>query len=162
MIPDYQYDPTQHVPGSTLREELLAEVPRESWSTHRGKTPEDHVNKIPKDRGFAPCTIHQLIYLCQTAAAKIKRAPHMNCARHSYLHRGDAYWYTNARGGGTLALGEISGLDLFGHTSRHRVLLARMVGGGFLLADAAFAKNPALSQWISGVHGRRLSSLEMR
>jgi hypothetical protein len=71
------------------------------------------------------------------------------------------YWFTNAGGGGTLALGMISGLDLFGHTSRHRVVIARMEEGTWLLADAAFANNPNLSRWIAGVHGRALSDLEM-
>jgi hypothetical protein len=161
VSPEYHYDPTQHIQGSQLREELLAEVPAELWSTYKGMTPEDHVGGIVPDRGFAPCTLEQLIYLCQNTATQIIGAPHMNCNRYVYLTVGEMYWFTNARGGGTLAFGGISGLDLFGHTSRHRIVIARMVWGGWLMADAAFATNPNLSQWITGVHGGSLSELEV-
>lgn len=160
-LPPYTYDPTTHILGSQLQTELLAEVPADSWSTFKEATPESHVKNIASTKGFAPCTVWQLIYLCQNTAQLIRYAPHMNCFRHAYLHRGAMYWYTNARGGGTLAFGVISGLDLFSHTSRHRVVIARTDGEDWLLADAAFAKNPNLSQWIAGVHGRALSDLEM-
>lgn len=158
IIPPYRYDPRKVIKAAQLREELREVWHDDQWSTFRGGTIDSHLNGIGGD--CIPATLEQCMYLCELHNSIVKRAVGMKCGRHALLAYSQMMYYCNARGGGALAFGRISGNPISFHNSRHRLMIARLDTGKWKLFDPGYV-GPDPGRWVvdPSDHDRGLSGL---